>query len=373
MFYNPETAHREALRALYPLFQLSSEMLAAVNFKGGMETMNPAWEQSFDVSLETGDPPLFSDFFRAEDREKVRKALDAISRGEEIDPFEARAFRRDGAEFLISLRLKTSKMERLCFVAARDVTTSEAVRQAQDDGQRLSELGLFAAVIAHDFNNVLSIIRGSSGILRIMPGLAPAHLRELDDLDGAIRHGAELVQQVFSHGERKETKAGEADLNKVIGQMDWMLRRLGRKNVAVDFLLARDLGRINAEEVQLEQVVLNLAVNARDAMPEGGQLVIETADVRGSEAVPSCEPPLPPGDYVRLSVSDSGHGIPPDVQARLFEPFFSTKKTGTGLGLFSVRRIVQKCGGHIRLDTCPGSGTTFEVYFPRVAAIPLPL
>ena len=223
-------------------------------------------------------------------------------------------------------------------------------------GGRPSDLGHLAAVVAHDFNNVLSIVQGSATLLRRLPGLTPTQVRELDDLDGAVRHGAELVRQMFTYGRRDPAMPGRVDLNKVITEMDWMLRRLGRRSIAVDFVLARDLGCVNIEEIQVEQVLLNLALNARDAMPEGGRLVIETDNV--SE------------DTVRLSVSDDGHGISEEVQARLFKPFFTTKSDGTGLGLFSVRRIVDQCGGRIRVYSVPGEGTTFEIYFPRAKGPP---
>jgi two-component system cell cycle sensor histidine kinase/response regulator CckA len=236
------------------------------------------------------------------------------------------------------------------------------------DDQRLTELGLLAAVVAHDFNNVLSIIRGCASILRILPGLTSAQTQELDGLDGGIRHGMELVQQVYAYTGNTPALAGEVDLNKAVAQMAWMLRRLGRSNVTVELILGSGIGPVKAEEVQVEQVLLNLAINARDAMPEGGRLLIETADVPPGFA---CAPPLPSaatGGYMRLIVSDTGVGILPEARARMFEPFFTTKRGGTGLGLFSIRRIVRQCGGHIRFRSLPQKGTTFEIYFPRAGA-----
>jgi two-component system, cell cycle sensor histidine kinase and response regulator CckA len=238
------------------------------------------------------------------------------------------------------------------------------MREHTTEDRRLTQLGLVAAVVAHDFNNVLSIMRACTGMLRILPGLTTAQSRELDDLNGAVRHGAELVQQVYAAVRNAAPAGGAVDLNKVIAQMSWMLRRLGRKNIGVDLVLGRDIGFVRAEEVQVEQMLINLAINARDAMPEGGRLLIETGDVpRDAE----CSPPLPhsEGGYVRLIVSDTGAGLEPDVQARLFEPFFTTKPAGIGLGLFSVRRIAERCGAELRVRSAAGMGTTFEIYFPR--------
>jgi PAS domain S-box-containing protein len=368
MATDSDTHRRETLQNLAALLQLSSEMMATVGVGGRIETLNRVWEYILGIPFEELRRALFQDLFHPDDREKIRNALQDLSFGDTVSPLEVRGRRSDGADVWISLRLAALSSYGAYLVVGQDITALKAARQERSDGQRMTELGLLAAVIAHDFNNVLSMILGCSSMLRLAPGLTPQSARELDDLDGAARHGSELVQQVFAHGRRKPPRAGDADLNKVIAQMGWMLRRLGRKNVAVDLVLARDLGRVKAEEVQLEQVVLNLAINARDAMPEGGRLLIETADIRGAKALSLIQPPIPSGDYVRLSVVDGGHGIPAELRTRIFEPFFTTKKTGTGLGLFSVKRIVDLCGGHIRLRSGPAEGTTFEIYFPRASA-----
>ncbi len=364
MAADPETLRREALEYPAALLQLSSEMLATIDDAGRVKSLNLAWENALGIPLVELRASPFCGLFHADDREMLRGALQALSRGEVVAPLEARGRRRDGADVWISLRLAALPAYRVYLVAGRDVTELKAERQERNDAGRMSELGFLASLIAHDFNNVLSVILACSCMLRENPALTPEHLRDLDDLSGAVRHGTELVKQVHAFGRAKPLPE-DADLNEVVARMDWLLRRLGRGSITVNLALARGLGRVRAEAIQVEQVLLNLALNARDAMPSGGELSIETADIRGAAAFRAIQPPIPPGDYARLSVIDDGRGISPEMEARIFEPFFTTKPGGTGLGLSSVRRIVEQCGGHVRVRRRPGKGTAFEVYFPR--------
>ncbi len=367
MTSSPKKSDREASSENYEaLVHFSDELLGIVGFDGRLVAHNSAWGKILDLPRETPQAPDFLALIHHADLEKMLGALHKAAFGEAGPPVEVRCRRRDGTECWISWRVAAAAGGRRCRVAGRDVTSSKAIAQGRSDDRRMTELGLVAAVVAHDFNNVLSIIRGCVEMLRILPGLTKNQVRELDDLDGGVRHASELVQQVFAYSRKKPPPVGDVDLNKVVAQMDWLLRRLGHEKICVDLILGRNLGRVKAEEVQVEQVLFNLTLNARQAMAEGGRLLIETADVLADAA---SAPPLPPtasGGYVRLTVSDTGGGIPSEVQARLFEPFFTTKRSGTGLGLFSVQRIVQQCGGHIRIRSRPKKGTTFEVYFPRL-------
>jgi signal transduction histidine kinase len=349
------------------LVRFSEELLGFVSLDGRVELCNPAWESRFG---DNRGQPECADFLSAihpEDRERMLLALLKAARGELVPPVEVRCLLRKGGECRISWRLTAAPERRRCAVAGRDVAPPQEISQNPAGDQRLTELGLVAGLVAHDFNNVLTIIRGCASMLEIIPGMTPAHLIELDDLNGAVRHGSELVRQVLKHSRKQAAPAGEADLNKVVAEMDWMLRRLGRENIGVDVVLCPGIGPVRAEEVEVERVLFNLALNACDAMAGGGRLSIETAAVPSDAA---CVPPLPPlaAGYVRLAVSDTGEGIAAEVQARLFEPFFTTKRNGTGLGLLSVRQIVKQCGGQLRVRSLPRQGTSFEAYFPRADA-----
>jgi signal transduction histidine kinase len=351
------------------LVRLSEDLLGVVSFDGRVELCNPAWESRFGAPRGQPEPADFLATVHPGDRDRMQIALLKIARGEVVPPVEVRGLRREGGECRISWRLAASAGRWRCAVAGRDVASSRDISADPLGDRRLTELGLVAALVAHDFNNVLTIIRGCASMLEINPGVTPAQRIELEDLSGAVRHGSELVQQVLAYSRKQAAPTGAADLNKVVAEMNWMLRRLGRESIGVELVLSRDLGLAKAEEVQVEQVLFNLALNACDAMPGGGRLSIETADVLSDAA---CAPPLPPlaSGYVRLVVSDTGEGIAPEVLARLFEPFFTTKRNGTGLGLFSVRRIVQQCGGQLSIRSLPRQGTSFEAYFPRTDAPP---
>ena len=367
MHSDPEKTPRAGSPQDYEsLVQHSGELLGVVDFYGRLEARNRAWETTLGLPAETELPNFFA-AIHPDDRERMLDAVLRAGRGEEAPPFEVRCRDREGAERRISWRLTASAGRQRCLVSGREVAPAAEIAQASPGDRRLTELGLLAALVAHDFNNVLTIIRGCASMLEILPGLTPAQRIELDDLTGGVRHGTELARQVVDYSRNRTPEVGDLDLNKVVARMGWMLRRLGRENIGVDLDLGRDLGLVKAQEVQVEQVLFNLALNACDAMSEGGRLSIVTEEVRPDAA---CVPPLPsvPNGYVRLGVSDTGGGIPPEIQARLFEPFFTTKRNGTGLGLFSVQRIVQQCGGQLRIRSVPGQGTNIDAYFPRAAS-----
>lgn len=365
---NPDPATTEEEPAPDPaLLQLVTEMLGTIRRDGRVESLNPAWEAACGRPARELLGALFTELFDEGDRAQIGAALQELARGGGPVPLLVRCARREGPPSWVALRFALSRDEERVFVAGHDVTASKASEQEQEVSQNLAELGLVAGIVAHDLNNVLTIIGCCSSLLRASPGQPPAQARDLDDLDAGVRHGVELVRQVLAFAQQKPQPSSDVNLNRIIARMDWMLRRLGRKDVCVDLALGRDLGRLRASEIQMEQVLLNLVINARDALPPGGKLVIETGnvEVRTGRAAPAG---LPPGDYVRLTVSDDGLGMTSDVQARLFEPFFTTKKAGNGLGLFSVMRIVRQCGGHVRLRSAVGRGSSFDVYFPRVAS-----
>lgn len=238
---------------------------------------------------------------------------------------------------------------------------SSPVPAPEEEGR---EAGLVVAAAAHDLNNALSVIRGCASMLRLLPGLTPEQARELDDLDRAWRHGAELARQMAAYG-RRETSSEDIDLNAAVLGMEWLLRRICRKGVEVELALDPDAGRVRMKAVRLEQALLNLAANARDAMPRGGRLRIETS------AVPAGGPPavlrLPPGRYALLAVSDTGAGLSAEARGGLFEPYRTGKgAAGHGLGLFSVRRAVVSAGGQVRAVSRPeGSGACFQLFLPR--------
>jgi signal transduction histidine kinase/CheY-like chemotaxis protein len=253
-----------------------------------------------------------------------------------------------------------------------------ARRKAEEEGeqlqrqlahaQRVESVGRLAGGIAHDFNNLLTGILGN--VAFALEDLAPGHpLREpLEDAARAGRSAANLTQQLLAFSRRQLVRPRVVDLNQSVAAVEKMLRRLLGEDVVLETALHPDAGRLRIDPGQLEQVLVNLSVNAREAMPGGGRLLIETGALRLEAEAARLEPDLAPGDYVVLRVRDTGKGMSREVLQRLFEPFFTTKERGTGLGLATVHGIVKQNGGVIAVSTEEGKGTSFEVLLPRASA-----
>jgi signal transduction histidine kinase len=231
--------------------------------------------------------------------------------------------------------------------------------------QKLEAIGQLAGGVAHDFNNLLTAIIGYTDLsLRRTGADDPIH-HYLEETKKAAERAASLIRQLQDFSRKQILEPKVLDLNIVVKDMHKMLTRLIGKNIDLATMQGGDLGIVKADPCQVQQIILNLVVNARDAMPRGGKVTIETADVTldGSEHVS-----IKPGPYVMLAVSDTGSGMDEETQAKIFEPFFTTKEAGkaTGLGLSTVSGIVKQSGGYIRVYSEPGTGTVFKVYLPRI-------
>ncbi len=262
-----------------------------------------------------------------------------------------------------------------CIVIAEDVTEKERLRHQLQQSQRIESLGQLAGGVAHDFNNLLAVILGYASFIerRAEPGSADE--RDVTAIREAGERASRLTRQLLSFARREVVRPTVLDLTGVVLEMEQLLRRTIGEHVVLETTLAPDLWPIMADDGQLEQVLVNLAVNARDAMPGGGTLTLDTENVDVDAAYAQTRPGLAPGRYVRLRVSDTGVGMTPEVAARAFEPFFTTKPKGhgTGLGLATIHGIVTQAGGHVQIYSESGLGTTFTVLLPATeAAVPEP-
>ena len=252
--------------------------------------------------------------------------------------------------------------------AELDLSASEAqLRQAQ----KMDAVGQLAGGIAHDFNNLLTVICGYSNFaLKALPPGDPAHA-DIEEVLAAGLRAATLTRQLLAFSRTQVLAPQRIDLNVAVHASWQMLRRLIGENVEFSVVYGANLGLVLADPGQIDQVVLNLVVNARDAMPRGGKLVVETGNAELDEGYAREHVGARAGSYVRLKVTDTGVGMSPEIRARIFEPFFTTKEvgSGTGLGLSTVYGIIQQSGGHIEVSSVPGQGTTFTVYLPRASAV----
>jgi signal transduction histidine kinase len=237
------------------------------------------------------------------------------------------------------------------------------------EAQKMEVVGQLASGIAHDFNNILAVIMISSELMMSDLAKGSESRKYAEEILHAAERAAGLTRQLLVFSRKQTVQPVVLDLNDVVQDLDKMLRRLIDENIELTIVPEKNAGRFLADSGYVGQVLMNLAVNARDAMPNGGKLSIATYNVTLDENYVRSHKGVAAGDYVMLSVSDTGSGIPDDVKARLFEAFFTTKPLGkgTGLGLATCQTIVQQCGGHIGVYSELGKGTTFKVYFPRVA------
>jgi len=355
------------------LIQNLSDVITVVAVDGTMLYHSPSIERvaGYKPSELLGKSLLA--FVHPEDESGVRAALERVTLkvGSAVPP-EYRFLRKDGTwVWLESVgnNLLNDVAVGGIVVTSRDVTGRRGLEEQVRQAQKMEAVGRLAGGIAHDFNNLLMVIRGYSEIV-LQEDTTPSVRKNVDTIVRATESAANLTRQLLSFSRRHVVNPQVLDLNFLVGRMSEMLLGVLRDEMEFVVKIDSDSCCISADPGQMEQVIMNLVVNARDAMPGGGKLTLETAHL-GTEAVRARRPSgLPLGEYVMLSVTDTGIGMDPDTQARIFEPFFTTKNKdeGTGLGLSVVYNIVRAGGGHLRVHSEVGRGTTFQIFFPRIAA-----
>jgi len=283
---------------------------------------------------------------------------------------EAWRVRKDGARFLAQI-VRSPIVERTGRVSAnatvmRDVTERRRLEAHVLEAEKLDNLGRLAGGIAHDFNNMLMVIFSRSETLARAIGETQPARRYVDDIRSAAMKSRDLTQQLLAAARRQVLQPQVTDVNEIVSSAVRLLASSIGEDIFMRTDLASELWPVFVDPGKLHQVLMNLALNARDAMLNGGALTIETRNFRATPSYVRQHPQLAEGDYVLLVVSDTGYGIPPDIRARIFDPFFSTKAAGTGLGLAVVKGIVEQTGGQVWLYSEVNQGTTFKIFLPRL-------
>ena len=365
----------ETLRKLWRSAEQMADALIIMNRSGVMEYVNPAFEALTGYSRHEAIGQTLG-MLNSDDQESALydEMWNTVHSGNVFRGIVMN--RKKNGETLIIEKALTPLRDGRGHIThyistGRDITDRRKLESDLQQAQKMDAIGRLAGGVAHDFNNLLLVISAYAELMLDSIGADDPLRRNVAEIMSASRRAADLTRQLLAFGRKQMQLLQILDLNHVIGEITTMLPRLIGEDIDLVFVPAADLGKVKADPVQIEQVVMNLAANARDAMPGGGSLTIETATVRVDESYVQRHSIVPAGDYVLLTVSDSGEGITAQHLGHIFEPFYTTKVAGkgTGLGLATVYGIVKQNGGFVWVYSEPGLGTTFKIYLPQVHSL----
>jgi PAS domain S-box-containing protein len=311
------------------------------------------------------------EFIHPEDLEHTRREMRAARRGQSKRNFETRYVNKEGKAVALNWTGTWSEPVRRHFFIGRDLTEKQAAEAQLRHAQKMDAVGQLTGGVAHDFNNILTVITGTIGILEEAVADQPQLAAIAKLIDEAAERGANLTKHLLAFARKQPLQPVELDVNALVLEAAKLLHPTLGEHIEITPLLAEDAWTALADPNQLTTAVLNLAINARDAMPDGGKLALETSNVFLDENYASTQSEVTPGNYVMIAVSDTGTGIPPALLERVFEPFFTTKEVGrgTGLGLSMVFGFVKQSGGHIKIYSEEGHGTSVKIYLPRATGL----
>ena len=366
-----ENALRESEERYRDLVENAHDIIYSHDLEGNYTSINKAGEAITGYTVAEALQMNLKDTVEAEDYVKVLEMMKRKLAGESVTAYEIEIIAKNGRHVPLEVNTKYVYQNGVAVGVqgiARDVTERRNLEEQLRQSQKMEAIGQLAGGVAHDFNNLLTAINGYSSLaLQRVDDDSPIK-PYLEEVKKAGDRAANLTRQLLAFGRKQILQPLALDLNSVVSDMNKMLRRLIGEDIALTAKLAQDLRKIKADPGQVEQVLINLVVNARDAMPTGGSLTIETANVQLDREYASRHVGIQPGRFVMLAVSDTGTGMDEATRARIFEPFFTTKEKGkgTGLGLSTVYGIVQQSGGSIWVYSEPNQGTSFKVYLPEL-------
>jgi|WetSurMetagenome_2_1015567.scaffolds.fasta_scaffold00050_17 two-component system, cell cycle sensor histidine kinase and response regulator CckA len=378
------TEHKQALKELEEsherfrhLVQQSNDAIVLSDEKGIVKFVSGPIERVLGYSPEefTGSGFRF-DLVHPEDTEYFKKSFaECVQQEDSIRTFEYRGLHKNGKWVTleaIGVNLLHHPVVRGIVINLRDISERNKLQEQLRQAMKMEAIGKLAGGVAHDFNNLLTVIDGNVELA--LADIAPDNplVQHLNKIMKASDSAASLTRQLLAFSQKQIIAPRVLNLNDLVRNVKHMLERLIGEDIKIGFKLVDDLGSVRIDAGQFDQVLINLAVNARDAMPHGGKLTIETANITLDEGCGAIHPQLKPGRYVMLEVSDTGHGISAENKECIFEPFFTTKKQGqgTGLGLSTILGIVRQAGGVIECDSEESKGATFRIYLPLVEEQP---
>jgi PAS domain S-box-containing protein len=357
------------------LWSLSTDMLARADYAGGMSAVNPAWTQVLGWSEHELLTNPYADIIDPDDVPATVAALEEMGQTGRPTRFQNRILAKNGMWKPIDWTVAPEPDGENFIAVGRDLTSDKAreaelaeAQEALRQAQKMEAVGQLTGGIAHDFNNLLAAIAGSLELLerRLGEGRLGGVERYIEVAQASTRRATSLTQRLLAFSRRQTLDPKPTDLNRLVSGMEDLIRRSAGPEIEVEVVGAGGLWLVRVDPSQLENALLNLAINGRDAMPDGGRLTIETAN-KWLDARAAADRDLPPGQYVSLCVTDTGTGMTPGVIERAFDPFFTTKPLGqgTGLGLSMIHGFVRQSGGQVRIYSEVGKGTTMCLYFPR--------
>ncbi|MBV8650003.1 MAG: PAS domain-containing protein [Alphaproteobacteria bacterium] len=370
----PEREMEEALRLSRQRFQRffanAPVGIALINREGRLDEANRALGVLFDSAPQELIGQKLVDFLSDEDRREIAAKLTDVAEGKTLSgPVEVRlkGAREKTASLFVSRLDAADSGDGGLILHFIDATEQKNLEAQFAQSQKMQAVGQLAGGVAHDFNNLLTAMIGFCDLLllRFRPG--DPSFADIMQIKQNANRAANLVRQLLAFSRQQTLQPRVLNITDVLAELSHLLRRLIGENIELKMVHGRDLGLVKVDQGQLEQVIINLAVNARDAMPEGGSLTIRTSNVANAYAMRRGHEVMPPGEYTLIEVTDTGTGIPKENLVRIFEPFFSTKEvgSGTGLGLSTVYGIVKQTGGFVFVDSTLGHGAAFSIYLPR--------